>query len=834
MAKTDTTNILIRKVRQARAALGFERLWAALHWPIVIALGFAATIVSGLLPRLSTWPRLAVLAAALLLFVWSLKPLLRIIWPSLHEAMRRVEEKTGLAHRPVSAHDDRLAGAGDDSLQQAMWEEHKLRQLLKLDHLKAGLPRSAWRDIDPRALRVPAVLALFAAMALGPGDPRGNLADALSFTPPTQAVPLVIDAWLKPPAYTGKPPVLLTSPAMTERLQTEPDILIPDKAILALRITGAKDPKISFHELSDANTAAAEVTGLAPKTKNAAGLFQSETVMTRPAHVKIMDGGRKIAMWRISLIPDAPPTVAVVDEPEGDSSGSLSVKWKAADDYGVSGIVSEIYLADAQDDGEGFSSSGIFEFEAPKLAIALRKASPKEEAGTAKADLAEHPWAGFMVDLTLTAKDAAGNSTDSVKSTFRMPERLFIKPLARALIEQRRGLILDPERSGHVVQMLGAILTYPKGLIEGSGTHIAIAAVMSRLSSGENQDDVATAIKMLWQIATGIEEGRLADAKAELEALRKELERALREGASPERIAELMDKMRDAMNRYMQQMAEEAQKRMQQGNLDQNQPRGQSITPQDLQKMLDMIEKLAQSGANEAAEELLAQLEDILRNLQPGMNSQQNAQQGEGPMGKMLDELSDLMRKQQQLMDDTQRGQDGGGMQGENGENGQQGMSGLGDRQRGLGDALRQLMDQLGRNGLQSPPAFGDAGKSMDGAEGSLRQGDRDQALGDQGDAMAKLREGAQGLAREMLQQSQGQQGSQGRHGEARGDDRDPLGRPMPSRGEEFGPDENMLPSELAIQRAREILEMLRSRAGNAELPRLELDYIERLLRGLY
>jgi hypothetical protein len=56
----------------------------------------------------------------------------------------------------------------------------------------------------------------------------------------------------------------------------------------------------------------------------------------------------------------------------------------------------------------------------------------------------------------------------------------------------------------------------------------------------------------------------------------------------------------------------------------------------------------------------------------------------------------------------------------------------------------------------------------------------------------------------------------------------------MPNRGEDYGPERDMLPSELAIQRAREILEMLRSRAGDAGLPRLERDYIERLLRGLY
>jgi Domain of unknown function (DUF4175) len=43
-----------------------------------------------------------------------------------------------------------------------------------------------------------------------------------------------------------------------------------------------------------------------------------------------------------------------------------------------------------------------------------------------------------------------------------------------------------------------------------------------------------------------------------------------------------------------------------------------------------------------------------------------------------------------------------------------------------------------------------------------------------------------------------------------------------------------MLPSELAIRRAREILESLRARANTPDLPKIDKDYIERLLRGLY
>jgi hypothetical protein len=54
------------------------------------------------------------------------------------------------------------------------------------------------------------------------------------------------------------------------------------------------------------------------------------------------------------------------------------------------------------------------------------------------------------------------------------------------------------------------------------------------------------------------------------------------------------------------------------------------------------------------------------------------------------------------------------------------------------------------------------------------------------------------------------------------------------ANGEDYSPDRNMLPGEAAIRRAREILDILRNRANNPDLPRIDRDYIERLLRGLY
>ena len=69
-----------------------------------------------------------------------------------------------------------------------------------------------------------------------------------------------------------------------------------------------------------------------------------------------VDGGDPAdATWRIALIPDAAPKVEITAEPTGDSSGMLSTRWKVSDDYGVTGVTADIYLADDQDEGMGFA-----------------------------------------------------------------------------------------------------------------------------------------------------------------------------------------------------------------------------------------------------------------------------------------------------------------------------------------------------------------------------------------------------------------------------------------------------------------------------------------------
>ncbi len=818
---------LERRIAVQRWALIVEKVWAALHWPLVVACAAIVVIASGSLSYLPQLLRFAILVGLAGAAVASLVPLFKMAWPGDVAAMRRMEAAAGIRHRVVSSKDDDVVAelANDDT--RALWDEHKRRQLEVLDVVPLSPPRSSWRDFDPRALRVPMVLAALASLLLGPGNFSSAVNGAMPLAQSETVPRITLDAWLKPPPYTGKPPILLTSQALKDKFAADGDILVPENSVLTVRVAGASAPSIAFLSETDLKPLA----GIVPKLATTASGFTVEAKVERPAVIRVLDGADVLASWPVSVIPDEPPSIAFSKQPETETGGALTVHWEAKDDYGVRAIESEIELADEQEDGIGFAGDGPFLYEPPTFAVRLKKPNAKSEAGKTTQDLTAHPWAGLNINLRLSAKDAAGHVTQSAPVLITLPEKIFTRPLAKALIEQRKHLVMSTDNAAEAAALLGAVLLYPEGLIERSGHHIRLAAIVSRLERSGTVDDIKTSVADLWKLALDIEDGTLADAKAELAELKKQLEQALKNGASPEEIAKLMDKMRDAMQRYMDAMRKDMEKRNQQAGKQQQQgdPQNQqSVTREDLERMMDMIEKLSKDGQKDQAQALLDQLDRMLQNMQPG----QNQQAGDNPLGEMLDQLSEMMRQQQRLMDETQRMPNGeqDGQEGQQGQKGQQGQGGLADRQGALGDMLDKLLDGMGGN---APGELGDAERDMRGAQGSLGNSDKEGALQQQGDALDKMRKGAGELRRQM-QQGQGQARSRGRNGEAGGTDMDPLGRPRATRNPDEGVDREMVPTEDAARRAREIIKQLRDRAAERGLTDTERTYIDRLLRGLY
>ncbi|MGH6684759.1 MAG: TIGR02302 family protein, partial [Pseudolabrys sp.] len=461
----------------------------------------------------------------------------------------------------------------------------------------------------------------------------------------------------------------------------------------------------------------------------------------------------------------------------------------------------------------------------------------------------EHPWAGAKVAMTLVARDEAGNEGRSEATEFQLPQRIFVKPVARALIEQRRILALDAGAKPLVLTALDTLTIAPERFTPETTVFLGLRAIYFDLVHARSDDQLREVVARMWDMATHLEDGDVSQTEQALRQAQEQLRQALERGAGDEELKKLMGQLRAAMDKYLQALAEEMRKNPQQlaRPLDRN---TRMLSQRDLKSMLDRLESLARSGNKDAARRLLEELQSMMENLQIARPGAQG-EDGDDDMMSALDELSDMIRKQQQLRDKTfKQGQDmRHDRQRQQQGQGQQQLGDLRQDQQGLRDRLNKLLDQLRQRGLGTPnqqgqdqkgqgesdmDKLGSAGEAMGEAEGELGQGDADSAVDSQGRALESMRKGAQGLAQSMQKngmgvgQGPGQPGPNGRRRAEQGTD--PLGRPL--RGREYGDDATVkVPGEIDAQRARRILEELRKRFGESTRPQLELDYIERLLK---
>ena len=484
---------------------------------------------------------------------------------------------------------------------------------------------------------------------------------------------------------------------------------------------------------------------------------------------------------------------------------------------------------------------------APEFPLTLPQARTRAGAAQTTRDLTEHPWAGAKVAMTLFARDEAGNEGRSEPTEFQLPQRIFVKPVARALIEQRRILALDANAKPLVLTALDALTIAPERFTPETDDLSRFARDLFRPRPRQERRPAARGGGA--DVGHGgATRGRQRQPSRTGAAPGAGRACARRSNAAPtiEELKKLMDQLRAAMDKYLQALAEEMQKNPQQlaRPLDRN---TRMLSQRDLQSMLDRLENLARSGNKDAARQLLEQLQSMLENLQMARPGAQG-DEGDDDMMSALDELGDMIRKQQQLRDKTfKQGQDmRRDRQRQQQGQGQQQLGDLQQDQQGLRDRLNKLLEQLRQRGLGNPAGpegpgregdmdqLGSAGEAMGEAEGELGQGDAESAVDSQGRALEAMRKGAQGLAQQMQQNGMGMgqgPGQPGRNGRARAQqDTDPLGRPM--RGHEYGDDATVkVPGEIDAQRARRILEELRKRFGESGRPQLELDYIERLLK---
>ena len=825
---------LTQALQRARYAIAWERSWPHLARLSTIVGLFLVVSWTGLWLVLPFIARAIGLGLFGLLALGALFPLVRFRWPSRQEGLSRLDRGSGIRHRPATALTDTLAT--QDPVALALWQAQRQRTLASIKRIRAGLPSPRLAIHDPWALRALVAVMMVAAYVAAGDERMLRVAAAFDWNGMLSPANIRVDAWVTPPVYTGKPPIILSAANKEAAAPAAGPLAVPAGSTLIVRSSGGTLDVVAGGGVTEAVPAEQAPKGTNERHFTIAG--------DGTAHVRAPTGQPQ---WKFSATPDRAPTISLAKDPERQARGSLQMSYKIEDDYGVTEAQAHFSVR------PGDAPKGATEprplFDAPQFSLVLPNARTRNGVGQTVKDLSEDPYAGADVTLTLTAKDEAGNEGRSEPFNMRLPERLFAKPLARALIEQRRILALDANQNSQVYAALDALMIAPELFMPEAGQYLGLYSVTRQLEAARTDGAMREVVASLWALAVLIEDGDITDVDKALRAAQEALKQALERGASDEEIKRLTDNLRAALDNFMRQLAEQLRNNPQQlaRPLD---PNTRMLRQQDLNNMIERMERLSRSGDKEAARQLLEQLQQMLENLQMA----QPGQSGDGDMEQALNEIGDMIRKQQQLRDKTfKQGQDSrrDRMRGKQDD---QAMGDLQQDQQGLRDRLKKLQQELAKRGMgqgqrgekgqqgqdgdpqqgDGEDGLGEADTAMGDAGSMLGEGNADGAVDSQGRALEALRKGAQSLAEAMQPgdgdgQGDGPSNRTGRQ-QSGGIQSDPLGRPL--HGREFGDDLTVkIPGEIDVQRVRRILEELRRRLADPLRPQIELDYIERLLK---
>ncbi|WP_298837700.1 TIGR02302 family protein [uncultured Roseobacter sp.] len=830
-------------------------------WPLMsILLCMLAALMLGLHESISVeivWA--TVVLSVLALVASGIYAFRTFRWPPRSEALARLD--ASLPGRPVQALLDTQTIGHEDAASAAVWRAHQARMARRAQSASAVAADLRIADRDPYALRYVAALFFAVALVFGSVLRVGTVADMAPGAGGLASGP-VWEGWAESPRYTGKPTIYLNDiDAGT--------LEVPEGSLITLRLYG----EIGALTLSETVSGRTDVPPASDPAQDFIVAQSGEITINGP-------GGRS---WQIVVIEDAPPEIAVLSDPTASAVGEMTLPFEASDDYGVE-AGEAVFTLDLASVDRRYGLT-IDPEARPDLVVPL----PTPIAGNRAQfeenlieDFSEHPWANLPVLVSLSALDGAEQTAVTDPRAIVLPGRRFFDPLAAAVIEARRDLLWSRGNMSRIAQVMRTVTHVPEDVFRKETDVLRLRRVIRQLEtharhgmSEEKQNSIADD---LWDLAILLEEGDLADAAERMRRAQERLNEAIKNGASDEEIAELMRELRRATEDYLQQLSREAQRQQEQQNGQQQQQGDQQnsmqMTQDDLQQMMDRIQELMEQGRMAEAQQALQELQQMMENMR--VTQGQQGQGGQSAGEQAMEGLADTLREQQGLSDQAFRdlqeqfnpgaqagesqgnegrnggegrgqsheGQQGQG-QGSGDENAQQGAPGQpgqgGDTQGSIADRQQALRDELSRQQQNLPgsgtpegdaarDALDRAGRAMEGAEDALRQNDLAEAIDNQGQAMEALREGMRSLGEMMAQQQQQQQPGQGaQESDRRADNRDPLGRESGNSGAD-GDNGPLALNDDAYGRARELLDEIRRRSGEAQRPEEERNYLNRLL----
>ena len=797
----------------ARTVLFWEQLWPAILPALAIPFIFAFVSLFDLwraLPAALHWAALIAGGAGFAALLY--RNVRSIRFPSRRDGQARLERDGAVAHAALQALDDRPFA--DRAAASPLWRAHLEASAERARAARLAGVRADVAARDPWGLRFIALGLLAVAFIAGGKDAMTRLADG--FDPGVRSGGrLVADLWIEPPAYAGRAPIYLLragAPLPADAAQVN----APEGSVLVAQVNGGGRVRMIYQTTDEI------FRGEFNRERKAA---RAEIAIGKSGLLRLRLAGKE-GRWPIGVVSDEAPDVEFLTPPMRTDDARLHFAVAIEDDYGVAGAQLVMRLDPNQErplDAPSLDAAAL----AQTRAVPLEGFAGQSGERAATLDLQAEPWAGLKVLAKVVVRDRAGQEGDTGEVSATLPERMFFNPVAKAVIEQRQTLAVAADNWRRAARSLDAMTLAPDIFYAEKPTDYLLlrSAFWRVMRPNDTYDD---AVEKFWPLALQLEDEALELARQRLEAAREALRQALERGASDDEIERPVEEMRQAMNDYLTALAQSGQ------SMDGAPPRNaQQLDQSDLDDMLDAIRDLSQQGANNAARQMLSDLENMLNNLrlsqsgsgQGGQGSGQGrGQGGEGEQaGGAAGQAGELIGRQRELADDSfERGQSARNGGQENGDD-------LAAREGELGGDLDALMDSL--EGDPGADPNGEAGRSLGRARSAMREaegalaGDDFAAANDAMErAIANLREGAEALAREQrARQAQGRgEGEDGRRAPAT----DPLGR---AAGQALG-DGVEVPEESEAGRTRAVIDELRRRLGEPGRDGDEVDYLERLL----
>ncbi|EBA12106.1 DUF4175 domain-containing protein [Roseobacter sp. CCS2] len=730
-------------VAATRAGMVAEQL-VRCFWPFwTVVFLILAPLIMGwqdLLPLEVFWAAAVIAVIAFLVTLgWGIR------WfrmPSAAAALERVD--AAMPGRPIAAIADTQAIGSGDAASEAVWKAHMVRMADRTKEARPVEPDLRVSDRDPYGLRFIALLFFVAALMFGSLFRVASVGEIVTGGEQTLATGPVWEGWVEPPAYTGKPSIYLNDiPAGPLR--------VPEGSQVTLRLYGEVG----------ALTVAETVSGRIGEVGSASDA-QQQFDITQTGTLTI--AGDTETTWEVTAVDDAVPGVDLTGPIESDAMGELSQPFTAFDDYGVEFGTAVIALDLTQVDRKYGLTIDPDPIAPLVLDLPMPFTGDRTDFDEFLVDnLSKHPLANLPVTLQFEVIDAAEQTGTTPAEPMILPGRRFFQPFARAVIEQRRDLMWSKANAPRVNQILRAVSHRPEGLFSNETTYLRLRTIIRRL---DNFDDVgltdevqAEIVEALWDLAVQLEDGRLADARERLRRAQERLSEAMRNGASDEEIAELMQELREATDDYLRMLAEEAEPNDGTDQADSGQ-QSEQLGMDELQALMDRIQELMEEGRMAEAQELMEQLNQMMENLR--------VTQGEGgdgppsPGEQSMEDLADTLREQEELSDDSfsdlQEQFSPGGPQDQQqpGQQGQQGQQ-PGQQQGQQGQQGQEPGQQQGQQGNQGsePGQGGRQGRGQGVGENSQGGDQRGDGAGGEGDERS-LAERQQALREELQRQRDG------------------------------------------------------------------------------